>query len=68
MRTSWRSFDPPATGHAANGRDDLSYFMRRHEVHCDSRLGRAYPDGARTTAGRPYCINGVALIPKPDDG
>ena len=69
--TGWPSFDRPARKLAVSEHDDLSHFMRRTEVRCarcDGHLGRVFPDGPRATTGLRYCINGVALKFKPDDG
>src|SRR5262245_5168384 len=69
--TGWPSFDRPATKQAVSEHDDLSHFMRRTEVRrarCDGHLGHVFPDGPADTTGLRYCINGVALKFKPDDG
>lgn len=61
--TGWPSFYAPVPG-AVGTSEDLSYGMRRVEVHCNTcggHLGHVFPDGPRPTGER-YCINGVALI------
>ena len=69
--TGWPSFDRPAAKAAVSEHDDLSHFMRRTDVRCarcDGHLGHVFPDGPRETTGLRYCINGVALKFKPEDG
>jgi peptide-methionine (R)-S-oxide reductase len=60
--TGWPSFNEPVPG-AVEESDDVSYGMRRTEVHCSrcgSHLGHVFPDGPPPTGLR-YCINGVAM-------
>jgi peptide-methionine (R)-S-oxide reductase len=69
--TGWPSFDKPATEQAVSEHDDLSHLMHRTEVRCarcDGHLGHVFPDGPRETTSLRYCINGVALRFKPEDG
>jgi peptide-methionine (R)-S-oxide reductase len=60
--TGWPSFNDPLPG-AVETSEDVSYGMRRTEVHCSrcgSHLGHVFPDGPPPTGLR-YCINGVAM-------
>ncbi|WP_172295514.1 peptide-methionine (R)-S-oxide reductase MsrB [Pseudoruegeria sp. HB172150] len=62
----WEPKDPEMVGESV----DRSWFMKRTEVHCnqcEAHLGHVFPDGPQPTGLR-YCINGVALEFKPDEG
>lgn len=68
--TGWPSFTQPIAEGAVSEHEDRTFFMRRIEVRCagcDAHLGHVFPDGPEPTGLR-YCVNGVALLFRPDAG
>jgi peptide-methionine (R)-S-oxide reductase len=67
--TGWPSFWEPLD-HAVATTQDATFGMTRTAVHCrrcGGHLGHVFDDGPPPTGLR-YCMNGVALIFKPDEG
>jgi len=62
--TGWPSFTKPIEPAFVGENVDVTYGMRRVEVHCSvdgGHLGHVFPDGPRAQGGLRYCINSASL-------
>ena len=62
--TGWPSFTKPIEPAFVGEHVDVSFGMRRVEVHCNvdgGHLGHVFPDGPRAQGGLRYCINSASL-------
>jgi methionine-R-sulfoxide reductase len=62
--TGWPSFTRPVEPAFVGEEVDVSFGMRRVEVHCavdGAHLGHVFPDGPRAQGGLRYCINSASL-------
>ncbi len=62
--TGWPSFTKPIEPAFVGEHVDVSFGMRRVEVHCavdGAHLGHVFPDGPRAQGGLRYCINSASL-------
>ena len=62
--TGWPSFTKPLEAAFVGEHVDVSFGMRRVEVHCavdGAHLGHVFPDGPHDRGGLRYCINSASL-------
>lgn len=66
--TGWPSFDREIKGNVAFDVDyNLGYARtEEHCATCGGHLGHVFGDGPRETTGKRHCINGAALVFKPE--